>query len=288
MSDHEAVVAVVRRQHLYADEGRWDELAALFTDPVEVDYADLTGEPGGPVAPAALVAGWRAVLGGFDATQHLLAREVVDVAGDAATCTADVQATHRLATAAGGSLWTLGARYAYRLRREPAGWRIAAVRLTVLWGDGNQQLPALAAARREPVEVVERFFAALEAMDVGAFVALWHDDGVQEMPFAPPGFPRRLEGKEAIRRQYGGLPDAYVSMRFPRRLRAAGDGLVVAEYGGEIALRSGGRYDNTYVGLFEVRDGRLRRFVECFDPQVLADAFGGDAATTFGFEDEPG
>jgi hypothetical protein len=44
------------------------------------------------------------------------------------------------------------------------------------------------------------------------------------MPYAPGDFPKRLEGKEAIRRQYGPLPQAFKEMRFPiRRLIPAAD-----------------------------------------------------------------
>ena len=53
---------------------------------------------------------------------------------------------------------------------------------------------------------MEGFFAALEAMDIPRMLALWAEDGVQVMPFSPEGFPRRLEAREALRRQYSGLP----------------------------------------------------------------------------------
>jgi hypothetical protein len=53
----------------------------------------------------------------------------------------------------------------------------------------------------------------------------------------------------------------------------------VAEYDGGIALRSGGRYDNTYVGVFTFDDaGKLKRFTEYFDPFTLVRGFPGAAA----------
>jgi ketosteroid isomerase-like protein len=48
----------------------------------------------------------------------------------------------------------------------------------------------------------------------------------------------------------------------------------VVRYTGEIGLKAGGRYDNTYVGLFTVRDGRIDEFVEFFDPIVPQETFG--------------
>ena len=85
------------------------------------------------------------------------------------------------------------------------------------------------------------------------------------MPYAPPGFPTRLEGIDALRRQYDGLPDAYCSMRFPVTRTVVDGNTVIVEYRSEIELANGGRYDNDYIGVVETRDGRIVRFVERFD-----------------------
>ena len=137
-----------------------------------------------------------------------------------------------------------------------------------------------------PVALVQEFFAALEALDVDRAVSLFADDAVQTMPFAPAGFPDRLEGRDAIARQYGGLPAAYRSMRFVVNLYPMEDAsMVVAEYQGAIELTAGGRYDNRYCGIFRVRDDRIASFTEYFDPVVLQRAFGGDQMTdTFSIE----
>lgn len=127
-------------------------------------------------------------------------------------------------------------------------------------------------------EVVERFFATLEALDFDGFVELWAEDGVQEMPFAPKNFPSRLEGKEDVRRQYGGMPQAYARMVFPDlAIRPMADPeWATAEYRGEIDLAEGGSYNNRYVGIFRVVDGKIALFKEYFNPQVLVDSFGGE------------
>ena len=103
------------------------------------------------------------------------------------------------------------------------------------------------------------------------------------MPFAPEGFPARLDGKEAVATQYSGLPEAYESMRFDRTIRPLADPeWAVVEYEGSIELADGGRYDKTYVGLFHVVDGQVVLFKEFFDPIVLVEAFGdGDIDETF-------
>lgn len=142
------------------------------------------------------------------------------------------------------------------------------------------------AQRQETVEVVERFFELLERIDIEAFVELWAEDGIQVMPFSPEGFPDRLEGKEAIRRQYGGMPDAYRSMRFQVEVEPMLEpARAVAQYQGTIELADGGHYDNRYCGIFEVRHRKIVQFTEYFDPIVLQRAFGGGSMdATFGLD----
>lgn len=128
------------------------------------------------------------------------------------------------------------------------------------------------------------FFAALEAKDLNRFLAIWADDGVQVMPYAPEGFPKILTGKEAIRKQYGGLPENFEYMKFPiRRITATDDpNTVIAEYNGDIKVKAtGGKYDNTYVGVFTFENGKLKRYTEYFDPTILAKTFGSNLSRNF-------
>jgi len=73
-------------------------------------------------------------------------------------------------------------------------------------------------------------------------------------------------------------------MRFPVSHTVDGGDVAVLEYRGEIELAGGGRYDNRYVGVFEVRDGQIVRFSEYFDPVVLRDAFGDAVTDTFSLD----
>jgi uncharacterized protein len=141
--------------------------------------------------------------------------------------------------------------------------------------------PALRARNREAVRA---FFRQLEAMDTGErFAAIFADDARQIMPFAPEGFPRLLDGRAAILKQYGGLPQAFEHMRFPNLVirDMASPEEFFATYRGDIKLRAGGKYDNEYAGYFVVRDGRIAEFHEFFDPIVLQKAFGDQLQGTF-------
>ncbi|HLL82754.1 MAG TPA: nuclear transport factor 2 family protein [Longimicrobium sp.] len=145
--DRQAVADVVAHVALDADAREWAALRSRFADRVEVDYSSLTGQPAATVDADALMAGWSALLPGFDATQHLLGPVVVEVDGDRATAHTHVRATHRIAGAAGGELWVVGGRYTYGLVRTPSGWRVASTRLELAYQEGNTGLAAMAQAR---------------------------------------------------------------------------------------------------------------------------------------------
>jgi SnoaL-like domain len=159
MSTHRASIDATARLELQetvtkmfvaADRRDWSALREVLAAEVYLDYASLNG--GEPVTIAAddVVAGWTDALSGLTATQHLIDNILVESAEeDEATVTCYAQATHFLPDSFGSSLWTLGAHYLFVLRYTQQGWRIAAVTLTTVWGDGNQQLMTKAQASRD-------------------------------------------------------------------------------------------------------------------------------------------
>jgi fermentation-respiration switch protein FrsA (DUF1100 family) len=53
------------------------------------------------------------------------------------------------------------------------------------------------------------------------------------------------------------------------------------QYAGIIPLKGGGEYNNNYVGIFNVKEGRVQQFTEYFDPFILQKAFGKNLETNF-------
>ena len=125
------------------DRRDWALFRDCFTDEVTVDLSSWNGRPAATLRADDWVAGVRAGISGFDATQHLTANHRVRVDGDRARCTSEVQATHVL----GGERVVLGGWYDTGLRRTPAGWRIASSTLHVTWREGREELFAEAARR---------------------------------------------------------------------------------------------------------------------------------------------
>lgn len=142
------------------------------------------------------------------------------------------------------------------------------------------QDPTAQEARTRNMESVRRFLRLLEQEDIETWLGLWAENGRQDMPYAPPGFPSSFESKARIAEQFRALPATYDFMRFPDlELHATGDPkLVIATFRGEIKLTgSDKRYDNRYVNFFHFDDaGKLVRVVEHFNPLVLIEggAFG--------------
>ncbi|WP_418960788.1 nuclear transport factor 2 family protein [Streptomyces tritici] len=129
------VVDTCTRMAWYADHRDWDALAGVFADKTTLDYTSLDGGEPVTLTPAQIVDGWRAGLGAYAATQHLLGNHLVTVDGDRAECTASFQATHRKSD---DSLWTLGGTYRFDLARTADGWRITGVVMTAVWSDGER------------------------------------------------------------------------------------------------------------------------------------------------------
>jgi hypothetical protein len=146
LADRFEILELTSDMGLLVDARKWDSLEQLFIDPVNVDYTSLNGGEPQTIAPAELITGWRQVLDHLEATQHLIAGQVIVLDGDHATCAANVQGTHVLTNPSGGPIWTIGGRYDFGLKRTPDGWRIRALTLSVRWATGNQHIMQLAGA----------------------------------------------------------------------------------------------------------------------------------------------
>lgn len=144
IADRFQIEDVLARYCTALDSKRWAMLADVFAPDGVAEFGDLGGRHEGPHAIAEFV---RSVLGGLDASQHLLGNEVVSVDGNRAVATCYFQAQHFLVSANGGNTYLVGGIYDDELVRTSEGWRIALRRLTPTWYDGNTGVVSEAAAR---------------------------------------------------------------------------------------------------------------------------------------------
>ncbi|MGA4964127.1 nuclear transport factor 2 family protein [Streptomyces pseudogriseolus] len=126
----------------------------------------------------------------------------------------------------------------------------------------------------------------LAAGRVDEWVELFTEDGVLEFPYAPPGYPTRLQGRDELRAHMAAFPKAFrVEMKDVRIHETVDPTLVIAELRCEgVALETGRPYDQTYISVVETRDGRISRYVDYWNPLVAMEALGGSAGmvTAFG------
>ena len=131
----------------------------------------------------------------------------------------------------------------------------------------------------ETLRVAQQLIDALEKRDADGVIALLHDDIVLELPFPLVAG----ENTTGTRRQVGEAVHAYVrhskeltrENRFNNVVwRTTSDGLAMFQSDGACMLSDGRPYDNHYLFLFEVKDGKVIRWVEYLNPVIAARAFG--------------
>jgi ketosteroid isomerase-like protein len=131
-------------------------------------------------------------------------------------------------------------------------------------------------------DVVVAYLDAVGRLDLPAIEATFADDVELVLPYAPPGFPKVSHGRAEAMQVY---PEGVMEpMRFADyRIDAleGRPGEFVAEYTSDTTVLTTGRpYRNTYISRFSVRDGRITRLAEFFDPIVLVTALGGEVAAS--------
>lgn len=122
------------------------------------------------------------------------------------------------------------------------------------------------------------FFTNLMARDMTAFADLWAPDAVQEMPFwrGIPGLEPAWHGKETLLAYYRrAIPGRRGHVFHIDRLHRTTnpDVVIVEAHAHSLVIDSGRNYDQQYVFIFHLRDGRIVLNREHFNPVVFRDTF---------------
>lgn len=136
------------------------------------------------------------------------------------------------------------------------------------------------AERRERnIAIVGRFIDAINRSDLDTQRELFAEDAVFEMPYAPDGFERRFAGRDEIMaflETVLELTDAENLHEIRLETCHSDPGEVIAEFKSDMIMKpTGAAYRNEYVARFTIREGKVTRFVEYFDPIRLVIALGG-------------
>lgn len=130
--------------------------------------------------------------------------------------------------------------------------------------------------------VVEAYLDAVGRLDLPAVEATFAEDVELVLPYAPPGFPKVSRGRAAAMEVYPeGLMDPMDFSDYRIDALEGRPGEWVAEYTSNTRVLTTGRpYRNTYISRFSIREGRITRLAEFFDPIVLVTALGLEVPTS--------
>lgn len=128
-----------------------------------------------------------------------------------------------------------------------------------------------------PREAFERFRDLMLAGGLVGLESLLADDGVVESPFAPPGAPRRIEGRDAFAARARAGREAlagrirFLAVRDVVVHETTDPEIAVVEYEVEgVRLADGFRAAAPFAVVVRVRDGRIVLWREYQDPAAMA------------------
>jgi ketosteroid isomerase-like protein len=126
----------------------------------------------------------------------------------------------------------------------------------------------------DPEELYRHSLRLLMDKDIPAWVELFDESAVFEFPFAPEGWPARLEGKAEIAAYMRHYPDHIDLHDYPsvEILRTTTPEVIVVEMRAVGRLvETGGPFDMTYIAVVTVRDGRIASYRDYWNPLALQD-----------------
>jgi ketosteroid isomerase-like protein len=134
----------------------------------------------------------------------------------------------------------------------------------------------------EPQRTAHDLFAEslrlLLAKDMTGYTGLWAADGSIEFPFAPAGYPRRLDGRAAIQDYLRGYPDLLDVQEITEQTvhETVDPAVVVAEFEvAGVAVATGRPYSARYVAILTAHDGEIAHYRDYWSPLAGAELLGG-------------
>ncbi|MEC3981207.1 nuclear transport factor 2 family protein [Amycolatopsis sp. H20-H5] len=125
--------------------------------------------------------------------------------------------------------------------------------------------------------VVTRAMEFLLAHDMAGFAGLWATGGTIEFPFAQPGYPQRIEGRDAVRAYLRDYTDHVDVRAITSKLvhETTEPGVVIVEFEVDgVTVATGRPYVMRYISVITVRDGEIHGYRDYWSPLAAAEAMG--------------
>ncbi|HET6857793.1 MAG TPA: nuclear transport factor 2 family protein [Streptomyces sp.] len=125
-----------------------------------------------------------------------------------------------------------------------------------------------------PADLFRHGLQLLLDKDIPGWVDLWDESGTLEFPFAPDGWPQRLEGKAAVADYMRGYPDHIDLREFPRleiHQTVAPETIVVEMRGVGRLVKTDSPFDMTYIAVVTVENGLISGYRDYWNPLGVQD-----------------
>ncbi len=138
---------VVINMFVATDNRDWDVVEKSFNSKVSLDYSSMNGRPAAKMSAKQIIASWKGILPGFDATHHQLGNFQVSYRGDAAYLSCYGTASHHLKDNE-ASLWVVVGTYDFDLIKDGSdNWKISSMKFNFKYQHGNTLLSEKAIKR---------------------------------------------------------------------------------------------------------------------------------------------
>ena len=121
---------------------------------------------------------------------------------------------------------------------------------------------------KSPTSLLKRYLHGISQNNIDELSSIFHENAVMEFPYALRGLNDKINGLESILAYFQKIPftwklkkDCKIEIHFNKQDH------IVAEYEGiESFKRTGRVYNQQYVCLLKVKDGKIIHFKEYFNP----------------------
>ncbi len=105
------------------------------------------------------------------------------------------------------------------------------------------------------------------------FLGMIAEDAVMEFPYAPSGFPRVFSGRSEIQRHLDNLKGLLRIDRFTApKIHRTNDGFVLEFSCTGQASQTGYRYDQDFISVITLHNGRISRYRDYWNPLIVLEA----------------
>ncbi|MEM7676995.1 MAG: nuclear transport factor 2 family protein [Myxococcota bacterium] len=129
-------------------------------------------------------------------------------------------------------------------------------------------------------EILTRSLKLLEEGDARGWCDLFVEDGVLQFPYAPEGWPKIFEGRDAIWQHMQKFPE-HISVKFSKVKFYATESeeLAIGEFSGSGKMvTSGAPFEQEYISVVKTRGDKIALYRDFWNPLLHLKALGGAEA----------